>query len=314
MKYVKYALKRLVQMVLILLLATFVVFCIIRISNVDEVSIIGSAKHMTDEVRASITAEYHLDESIPKQYLRWIGGVLTGNLGKDYKYQTSVAAMILPRIPVTLGLLSFSMLFTIVISLPLGILCAVRKNTPFDTAASVITLIFTAVPEFVLSLIALILVSKLFPSYSFVGSWSGAAEYLKRILLPSAVLSAECVAFIMRITRSNMIGQLDSNYITTAKAKGMSQFNIVITHAFHNGCLPVLTILITMIGTTISSTILVEQIFSLSGIGTLLVESVQTYNYPVTQVLMLILLGIFMLLSYIVDLLYTILDPRIELT
>ena len=313
MKYTKYALKRLIQTVLILLVATFVVFCIIRIANIDETIVIGSAKNMTDETRNAIIAQYHLDESIPQQYLRWLAGIFTGDLGMDYKYGKSVLSIILPRVPVTLGLILFSTLFTVVIALPLGILCAVRKNTKFDTGLSVVTLFFTAVPQFLMSLIALIVVSKIWPQYSFVGTYSSPGEYLSRILLPSFVMALGSIAFILRITRANMIGQLDSNYVMAAKAKGMKPFNIVFVHAFHNGCLPVLTILITMLGTSISSTILVEQIFSLPGIGMLLIEAVQTYNYPVTQVLMLILLGIFMLLSYIVDVLYAILDPRIEL-
>lgn len=314
MKYVKYAVKHFIQMCLILLLATFVVFCIIRVANIDEVTVIGNARNITDATRNAIITQYHLDETTIQQYFRWLGGVFQGNLGDDYKYGKAVESLILPRIPVTLGLIVISTLITIVVALPMGILCAVRKNTKFDVGCSIVTLFLTSVPEFLLSLLAIILVSRIYPQYSFVGTYSNIQEYFGRILLPSVVMACGNIAFIMRITRSNMIGHLESNYVMAARAKGMSSFNVVFVHAFHNGCLPVLTILITMLGTSIASTILVEQIFSLSGIGSLLIEAVQTYNYPVVQVLMLIMLGVFMLLSYIVDMLYTVLDPRIEIS
>ena len=312
-RYVKYIVKRILTMIVIFFIVSAVIFFALRLSGIDPISVIGGDKGVTDAVRVELESQYGLDKPLVQQYFSWLTGLLSGNLGLDYVNRQDVWSLITPRIPVTLGLVGLSMGFAVIIAVPAGIISAIKKNTPIDSAISIISLILVSVPGFVVSLIIIVICAKYFPGYSFVGTFSNVKEFFSRLSLPALALSFSPIAFITRVCRSSMIEQMKSGYISTARAKGLSQFKIVWKHAFHNAVLPVLTIGSMMVGTTIAGAVLVETVFSLPGIGSLLITAIKQYNYPVTQTLMLILLGVFLVISCLVDILYAVLDPRISL-
>lgn len=313
MKLVKYILKNFIIMLITLVVASFLVFVLIRMSKVDSVTVIMKNRPVTDEVREQLTKEYNLDKSIPEQYIIWIKGVLQGDLGKDYIKRQDVSYLIKGRLSVTLTLVLYSTLLSLIIAIPCGVLCALKKNTAVDQIISTILLFMTSIPGFVSSILFLVIVSKYFPDYRFIGSTSGFGELVSRLTLPAIALSFNSVALFARITRSSMIQQLKSGYVTTARAKGVSEGRVLFGHALHNGIIPVLTVVTVTVGSSISYGVLVENVFSLAGIGNLLIESIKAYNYPVVQILVLLLLVIFMVISFISDVIYVLVDPRVSL-
>ena len=312
-RYLMFILKRIVTMIILFAIVSLFVFMILRIAGVSPISVLGGEKGVTEEARAALEKQYNLDKPLLEQYVVWVKGIFTGDMGIDYVNKQDVADLIAPRIPITIGLVLFSMLFAVIIAIPLGIISAVKKNTFVDSAISITSLVLAAIPGFLISILIVAFCSKYIPSYSFVGSYTTTGEYIERIMLPAVALAFMPIAFMTRISRSNMIEQLKSNYIMTAKAKGLSTKRIVVKHAFHNAVLPVLTVGTMMVGTMISGAVLVESVFSLQGIGSLLVTSIKQYNYPVSQSLLMILLAIFLIISCVVDILYVVIDPRISI-
>lgn len=314
MRYVRYISKRLVIMLFTILVASFLVFMLLRVSGVDPVDVmLGEKKTSTPEVRAELTAQFHLDESYLSQYKRWILGAVSGDLGIDYIKKQSVTSLIGSRLQVTLGLVVLSTLMSWVIAIPIGIVSALKKNTWLDQTISILMLVLTSTPGFLIAIIALVVLTTFFPSYKILGDYSNMSEYFSRIFVPSVCLAFSPLALVGRITRSSMIDQLKSSYIVTVKAKGLGKVTTIFKHAFHNGVIPVLTVSSMMIGSAVSGAVLVEQIFSLPGIGSLLVTAVQSYNFPVVQALILLMLIIYLVISLLVDILYVVIDPRVKL-
>ena len=310
-RYAKFILKRIFTMIVLFAIVSIFIFMVLRLVGIKPISVLGGERGITDAAAAELEKQFALDKPMLEQYGIWIKGLFTGDLGVDYVDKQDVSNLIKPRIPVTIGLVFFSMLIAVVVAIPLGIISAVKKNTPVDSAISIISLELAAIPGFLVSILIVAFCAKFVPGYSFVGSYSGLGEYLQRLLLPSVALAFMPIAFMTRISRSNMIEQLKSNYIMTAKAKGLSTRTIVVKHAFHNAVLPVLTVGTMMVGSMISGAVLVESVFSLQGIGSLLVTAIKQYNYPVSQTLLMVLLGIFLIISCIVDILYVVIDPRV---
>lgn len=310
-RYAKFILKRIFTMIILFAIVSIFIFMVLRLVGVKPISVLGGERGITDAAAAELEKQFDLDKPMLEQYGIWIKGLFTGELGVDYVDKQDVSNLIKPRIPVTIGLVFFSMLIAVVVAIPLGIISAVKKNTPVDSAISIISLVLAAIPGFLVSILIVAFCAKFVHGYSFVGSYSGLGEYLQRLLLPSVALAFMPIAFMTRISRSNMIEQLKSNYIMTAKAKGLSTRTIVVKHAFHNAVLPVLTVGTMMVGSMISGAVLVESVFSLQGIGSLLVTAIKQYNYPVSQTLLMVLLGIFLIISCIVDILYVVIDPRV---
>ena len=312
MFYLKYALKKLLTTILLLLLASLAIFFLMRANSIDEVTVVGSgtAKKMTEETRIHLIETYHLDDPLIVRYGMWLKSAVTGDFGNDYSTNVPVTQVVASRLPITAGLVLMSILITVVLAIPIGILSALRSGTPLDTGLSVLTLLLTSIPNFLLGILFIVIAAKYFPNYQFVGTYDSFGQYLSRIWVPSLGLAGCMLAGVARITRSSMIEQLKSGYITAVEAKGMGAFNRVFTHAFHNACLPVMTVVSLMVGTMISGTVLMENVFSLPGLGSCLVEAVNTYNYPVVQYITLLLLAAFLLISFLVDMLYMLVDPR----
>ena len=221
--------------------------------------------------------------------------------------------MIMTRLPVTFGMVILSAIIGSVIAVIMGVTAALRRGKPADAGISSLMLVLSGTPSFLICILVLLFMTKYVPNYSFIGTFSNFGEFLQRIIIPSVIMSLTFIAMLGRITRSNMISQLQSPYINTAIAKGLSRGKITYKHAFHNAIIPVITVAGYMIAGSIGSTVIVEQVFSLPGIGGLLITAIEQNNFPIVQILVLFMLVAYLAMSFIVDILYTVLDPRVEL-
>lgn len=311
--YMKFIFRRTAAMIPIILIVSFVIFFLLRLSGTDTVATIIGERPATQELRDRIAHEHGLDKPLLLQYFDWGKGVLTGDFGIDYSGGQDIKELIASRIPVTLGLVIISSIIGFTAAIILGVISAFYRNKPIDTGISLLMLFFSSVPAFLVSVMVLILITKFVPGYSFVGTYDNAKEFFQRISVPALILSCQQLALLGRVTRSSMTAQLQAPYIVTAKAKGLVQNQITYKHAFHNAVIPVLTVAGMSFANAIAGTVLIEQIFSLPGIGGLLISSVQSHNYPVVQILVMFMLSVYLIMSLIVDLLYALVDPRVKI-
>lgn len=313
MKYLTYAVQKLLSMIPIILIVSIAVFILLRASGVDPVTVMIGEKQATDELRESLRQQFNLDKPLLTQYLIWLKGVILGDFGIDYINKQNINELIISRLPVTAGLVVLSSLFGMTFAIILGVVAALNRNKATDRVLSVFMLFLTSVPNFVVSILVIVFCTKFIPGYSFIGAYSNFGEYLNRIFVPALVMSLGVVAMLGRITRSSMISQLQAPHIMTAKAKGMDEFNVTFKHAFHNAVLPVLTIAGLQFAGSVGGTVLIEQIFSLPGVGGMLINGIQQNNYPVVQILVLFMLVVYLVMSFAVDMLYAVIDPRVKL-
>lgn len=300
-------------MALIVFLASILIFAMVRVTPSDPIASMTKGKRISQETREALVRQFHLDKSVPEQYVIWITGALRGDLGNSYTKKQPVTDIIAGRLPTTMQIVLMSAVLAIALSIPIGIICAVKMNTLIDRLLSTLTLILVASPVF-LTAIVLMLVFALnlrwFPSF---GAGKSFAENLYYLFLPSLALSLSMVALIARITRSNMIEQLNAPYATTAVAKGIPYRKVVLKHCFKNTVIPVVTVASLQIGTMIVGAVLVENVFALGGIGDVLISAIKASDYPVVQGITLLLVTVFALINLLVDILYAVIDPRIRL-
>lgn len=313
MKRFLFVLKRFCSMIFILAVASVLIFFLLRLFGSDSLSVMIGSARATDELKQTLTERYSLDEPLFTQYLIWIKGVLSGDFGIDYIDGQDIRQLIAARLPITLGLVIMSSIISFIIAIIMGVTAALNRNEAVDTGLSAVMLIITGMPSFLVSIVALIVITYWFPEVNFIGTYSNFGEYMQRITIPSCIMSLMPMAMLGRITRSSMIKQLQSPYIDTAKAKGIGERSVTYKHAFHNAVIPVITAGGYMVASSVGSTVIVEQVFSIPGIGGLLVTAIQQSNFPVIQILVLFMLTVYMVMSFMIDVLYTILDPRVEL-
>ena len=263
-----------------------------------------------------IRQKYGLDDAVPVQYLRWLGLAVQGDLGESIRTRQPVAATVAIKLPITIELTCLSLLVALAIALPAGIVAAVRRNTLWDLTASAVSLCGVSVPNFWLGIMLILLISVRLgwlPASGFVPLAENPLGNLQRMLMPAFVLGSGLAAVLMRQTRNAMIEVLSADYIRTARAKGLAQPAVVIRHALRNGLIPVVTILGLQMGALMGGAVVTEQIFVLPGFGRLIVEAVFTRDYPVVQGVVLITASSYVLINFLVDVSYTILNPRIRI-
>lgn len=309
---VSYILRRLLLLIPILFLASVLVFGMSHLSKTDPALVMVGGKQTSPEVLENIRVKYHLNEPVWKQYLIWAGNAVKGDLGESFKMKQSVSGMIAERLPLTIQLVVMSTIITILLAIPLGIIAAVKKNTWVDYLASLISLVGVSSPVFFTGVLAVMLFSYKLDLLPAFGTGDNFMENFKYLLLPSLALGINMLALSSRITRSEMIEALGTNYIETAVAKGIPKRVIVLKHAFKNALIPLLTVTGLQLGFLIVGTVLVEYTFGLGGIGSLIVHAVQSSDYPLVQGTTIFLVVFFLLMNLVVDVLYAVIDPRIR--
>lgn len=307
----RYIIGRLFGFVLTLFLVSLLIFFLERMSNIDPVAVILGGKRASEDTIAALREKFGLNIPVWQQYFKWIAGLFKGDLGLDFKYQQPVWSLITPRLGVTLPLILMSSLITVAISVPVGVVCAVKRNSAADTALSAFCLAAVSCPGFFISMIAIAVISKVAPSVSFTGSFSGFSGMMQRLWLPALCLSLGMLALGARVIRSKMIDELDSDYVLFARAGGVPERKVVFSKALKSCIIPYASVMSIQIGSLLVGAVTVEEVFSLQGVGSLLISSIQGSNYPVTQAITMITVFFFLLLTTAVDIIISIIDPRV---
>ena len=298
-----------------LLLISLIVFTGVRMIPGDPARVLAGTEADAAGLE-EIREKYGLNAPLPVQYLRWLGLAATGDLGESIRTRTPVAWMVATKLPITIELTALSLLVAIAIAIPAGVIAAVRRNTAWDVLASGVSLCGVSVPNFWLGIMLILLVSVRFgwlPASGFVPLAEDPVGNLKRMLMPALVLGTGLAAVLMRQTRNAMIEVLSADYVRTARAKGLAQRAVVLRHALRNGLIPVVTILGLQMGALMGGAVVTEQIFVLPGFGRLIVEAVFTRDYPIVQGVVLLTASSYVLINLLVDVSYTLLNPRIRI-
>lgn len=329
-----YILRRLLQLIPVLFGMSIVVFSIIHAIPGDPATVI-LGNQATPEAVEELREEMGLDKPLVSQYLTYVKGILKGDLGTSLKTKRPISEEILPYLTATIELMVMSMLIAVFIGVNAGIIAAWRRASWFDYSAMLIALIGVSVPVFWLGLMEQWIFSEklnwlpstgrtdarnpveaitgfLLLDSIIQGNWPGFWDVLKHLILPSFALATIPVAVIARITRSSMLEVLQSDYVRTARSKGLSELKVLYKHSLKNAFAPVLTMIGMLVGLLLGGAVLTETIFGWPGIGRYIYDAIGSRDYPVIQSGILIIATIFVFVNLIVDLIYAILDPRID--
>ncbi len=309
----KYISKRILQLIITVFIVSILIFLVVRITPLDPIASITKGKAMSEDTIAALRVEYNLDKSLPEQYVTWISGMFHGDFGKSYQFRESVASLLGTRISITVELVLMSSILMIFIGIPLGVLSASKMNSMVDQTLTVTSLVLVSSPSFFTGILLMLLFTMVIPIFPTFGTGTDWISNIRYLILPAVSLAFGRMALIMRITRSNMVEQLTSNYIETVTAKGLKRWQVVYKHALKNAAIPVLTVTSLEIAGMLGGSVLVEKVFSLNGVGSLLADSISKSDYPVIQSLTLLMVVVFLLCNLLVDVLYAVLDPRIRL-
>ena len=301
----RFFLRRFAVAVLVALTVLTLAFMLTRLSGDLAISIAGPNATAADV--ETIRRVYGLDRPVWVQYLDWLGRAVQGDFGTSYFFRERVADLIAARMPVTLTLGLVGLVIALVVSLPLGILAAVREGSWLDRAVGLFAMIGQAMPSFWLGLVLMIVFGLQLGwlPISGVETWEG-------FILPGVVLAFSAIPSLTRLTRSGMIEALSSDYIRTARAKGLSRLSILVKHGFRNAAIPVVSIAAVQLGFMLGGSVVIETVFALHGVGFLAWESISKNDFPVVQAVVLVLALIYIALTLIADLLNAVLDPRLR--
>jgi peptide/nickel transport system permease protein len=298
-----------------LFLITVIVFAGVRMIPGDPARVMAGTEADAAGLE-EIRQKYGLRDPLPVQYAKWLGLALRGDLGESIRTRDSVLRLVGQKLPITLQLAAYSLLVALVIAVPVGVLAAVRRNTAWDYIASSVSLCGLSIPNFWLGIMLILLLSvrlHWLPASGFVPFLEDPWANLQRLLMPAVVLGTALAAVLMRQTRNSMIEVLSADYIRTAYAKGLRTAVVVFRHAIRNGLIPVITIFGLQLGALIGGAVVTEQIFVVPGFGRLILEAVFTRDYPVVQGVVLITASAYVLANLLVDVSYSLLNPRIRI-
>ncbi len=308
--------KRLLVAIPTLLIISIFVFSLQKLLPGDPV--LAMAGEERDPATIEFMREkYRLNDPVPLQYINWLGGVVTGDFGISLRTNQPVLELIGQKLPVTIQLAVMAMFFAMVIGIPIGILAAVKKNTWIDYTANIVALSGLSIPNFWLGIMLILLVSvKLgwLPASGYESIFVDPVRSIETMIMPAFVLGNALAATLMRHTRSAMVAVLSSDYIRTARAKGLSPREIILSHSFRNALLPVITLLALLFGELLAGAVLTEQIFTIPGFGKMTVDAVFTRDYAVVQGIVLCTAVGFILMNLLADIAYVLLNPRLKAT
>lgn len=315
MPLTKMILKRLGLLVVTLLLVTILAFVAFSILPGDPTtSVLGV--DATDEQIAALRERLGLDLPLWQRYLSWVGGLFTGDLGESYNYAIPVAELLGSRVTVTAALAGMSFVLIVVISLPLGILCARYEGGVIDRVLTVLDQITMSIPNFLLGF-ALTYVFSLVLHWFTVGSFSSTAEqgvgaYLGYLFFPALAIALPKAAMTVKMLRGSILGEMREDYIRTAYSKGNSKSGVLWRFALRNAMIPTITFLAMTIADIVAGSIVVEQVFAVQGIGQMLVSSISNRDYPVVQAIVALIALVVVVCNFAADLLYRVMDPRLR--
>jgi peptide/nickel transport system permease protein len=312
----RYALRRLLLLVPTLVGMSILIFAMVRLLPGDVVDAMFTGDSgATVSAKQAVRKALGLADPLPVQYLKFVGGVVTGSLGQSLTSGEPVVTIMTRAVPITVELAVLAAVTATVVGIPLGVVSAVRPNTSLDFAARVGGLIGLSVPNFWFATLALLATSLFLhwiPPVTWIPPWQDLLGNLQQMAIPALAISVYLMATVMRMTRASMLEVLRQDYIRTARAKGAPSRSVMFRHALRNSLIPVITVIGFQVGTLIGGATIVEVIFGLPGMGYTLVQGIFSRDYTVIQFAALFLASVFVIVNLLVDLLYGVLDPRIE--
>jgi len=298
-------LRRLLRAVAALLVVTAVVFTLLHVSG--DPAYILLTPEASPEDRAAFRAEYGLDRPLWVQYGRYLGRLAQGDFGQSLSFRTPAAAVALERLPATLELTLAAMALAVLVSVPAAVLAAIRRGTLFDRALMALTLIGQTVPTFWLGMVMILVLAVRF--HLFPASGRGGVLHL---VMPATALALWLTALLARVTRSEMIEALEQDYVRTARAKGLTERGVAARHALKNALLPITTVMGLQFGGLLGGAVMTETVFAWPGVGTMILDAILKKDFPVVLAGVVIVAMGFIVVNLLLDLLYTVLDPRLR--
>jgi peptide/nickel transport system permease protein len=308
----RYIARRLAQMIPVMFGITLVVFALLQLIPGDPVvTMLGV--HAQPESVAALRAELGLDRPLWEQYVHYLGNVLTLDLGDSLKFRVSVASLLGERLEVSLALIVYATVLMIVIALPLGIASALFKDGLFDQITRFALMVTLVMPAFWVGILLLTYFSVKLQLFPVAGYGEGWREHLHHLFLPALTVALSIVPLLVRALRASILEAMGSEYVRTARAKGLREQAVVTSHVLRNALIPALTLLGLSVGYLMGGTVIVENVFSLPGAGKMLVEAIAARDYPLVQSTTLVFAVLVLLINLGTDVIYTFLDPRVRL-
>ena len=309
-----YLVKRLLSILPTLVFVSMLIFGLQQLLPGDPAKILAG-EDQDPTVVAYLRSKLHLDEPLPLRYAFWVGGVLRGDLGESVRTQQPVLELITQKLPVTVELALLAFVIALAIGIPAGIVSAVGRGTAWDWGANLFALWGLSTPNFWLGILMILLFSVQLgwlPASGYVSPFEDLGANLRAMIMPAFVLGNAIAAVLMRHTRSAMLQVLSSDYVRTARAKGLSERTVVLKHALRNALTPIITLGALELGTLLSGAVLTEQVFTIPGFGKLIVDSVFNRDYAVVQGVVLVTASAYILLNLLADLAYFAVNPRLR--
>ena len=311
----QYILRRLIQSVFIVWGCATLVFFMLRLVPGDPVVVMLGPEY-TPEAAEALRRKMGLDEPVYVQYVKWFGNLFQGDLGTSIASSQTVTEVIRTGLPKTLSLALVSFVIALAIALPTGIVAALRRNTAVDYAASVVAFVGVSMPSFWFGIILILVFAVQLGWLPAIGyaelTEDGFWPWLEHLLLPGLAIGTGYAAILMRFVRAGLLEVLGSDYVRTARAKGVRERAVVVRHALRNSLIPVVTVIGIQLALILSGTVVIETVFSIRGLGRILVGAIFDRDYPIVQGVILLISVIFVLANLVVDVVYTFLDPRIR--
>jgi peptide/nickel transport system permease protein len=308
-----FAVRRVVGLIVTLLAAALVVFVVLEILPGDAAAVMLGVQ-ATPETLAALRAEYGLDRPVPVRFAQWIAGMATGDLGVSYTYRVPVATLILERLAVTVPLALIAIALSTAIAIPLGVFAAARHARPADAGVMAFSQLGVAVPNFWFALLLVLLFSVTLnwaPSGGFPG-WASGPTALGALILPAISLALPQAAILARVTRSAVLDALGEDWVRTARAKGLTRAQTLRGHVLRNALIPVVTIMGLQFSFLLAGAIIIENVFYLPGLGRLVFQAINQRDVIVVRDIVMLLAGLVIVINFVVDLLYAVIDPRLR--
>ncbi len=307
----RFVLSRLVGLAATLLLASLVIFFSLYIAPGSPLTFLTHGRSMSPEAIAQLKAQYHFDEPVIVQYLRWLGGVLHGDFGTSILYHQDVASLVAARVPTTAALVLFSAVLVIALGLIVGVFAGLKPGW-LSRSLMVGATAAMAVPTFVAAAVLTFVFAVELGWFPAFGAGAGFLDGLYHLVLPAVALALASVAFVARMSQAAIRQELEADHVQTAVSRGLPWAFLVRRHVLRNAAMPVLTVAGLTVAGLIAGSVVVEQVFQLPGLGSFLVASVQQKDFPVVQAICLLYVTAFIVLNTVIDLVYSVLDPRVS--
>ncbi|WP_155592990.1 ABC transporter permease [Lysinibacillus cavernae] len=310
-----YILRRIILLITTILLVSIITFGVFQILPGDPVRTMLGTEADPTQIE-NLRSELGLDRPLYEQYVDWMKGLLTGQLGNSIRFSMPVKELLFDRLPVTMSLAGLTLIIVLFISLPLGMFAARRQNKLSDVSLSTVTQIGMAVPSFWLGMMLILYIGLQFSFFKISGyiPWTqSVAGALSTLILPALTIAIPQIAINFRYVRTAILEQVQLDYVRTIRSKGMSEQNVMYKHVLKNSMIPILTVFGLIMAEVVAGTIIVEQVFSLPGVGQLLITAISNRDFPLVQGIVMYITVAVVMINFIVDVLYSVLDPRIRL-